>query len=352
MAQPSVDVQILHTGYVRRSTSEVGVTVPLVRTGDCIILADPGMAADPGQILCPLLAHGIRPEQVTHVFLTHHHPDHITHVGLFPHATLVDYRATHRGNKLIVHCGDGYEIAPGVRIVHTPGHSEEDASLLISTAEGTIAYTHCWWWEEFPDIDPRGWNQDTLRRSREKLLRLTDTIIPCHGPAYPVRIKPCLATDFDDIYQIINDAARAYRGVIPADRWHEPYMPHDELRQQMDQGIEFWGYRQDGQLLGVMGIQHVQDVTLIRHAYVRTAHRQHGIGGRLLRQLCGLTSRPVLIGTWTAASWAVSFYQKHGFKLVNESVKPGLLRKYWGVPERQIETSVVLSDGRLNLPSV
>jgi GNAT superfamily N-acetyltransferase len=163
-------------------------------------------------------------------------------------------------------------------------------------------------------------------------------------------IRYCTADDDETIYQIINDAAEAYRGVIPDDCWHEPYMPRDELRQQIAQGVEFWGYVVDGQLTGVMGIQHVQDVALIRHAYVRTAQRHRGIGGKLLAHLRSLTERPVLIGTWAAATWAIRFYQKHGFFLTaDEAVKAWLLRKYWGVPERQIETSVVLTDGRLEL---
>ena len=159
-------------------------------------------------------------------------------------------------------------------------------------------------------------------------------------------IRPCEHTDLQTIYAIINDAAQAYKGIIPADRWHEPYMPMDELRQQIAEGVAFWGYEEGGQLLGVMGIQHVQDVTLIRHAYVRTAWRQQGIGGKLLTHLHAQTTRPVLIGTWAAADWAIRFYEKHGFRQVTPAEKDRLLRRYWRIPERQVETSVVLADER------
>jgi N-acetylglutamate synthase-like GNAT family acetyltransferase len=152
--------------------------------------------------------------------------------------------------------------------------------------------------------------------------------------------------DFEALYEIINDAAQAYKGIIPADRWHEPYMAKEELRREIQQGVKFWGYEEKGELLGIMGLQNVQDVTLIRHAYVRTGRRRSGIGGKLLRFLLGQTTKPVLIGTWAAASWAVVFYEKHGFTRVTEGEKSFLLKKYWTIPERQIETSVVLADAR------
>ena len=157
-------------------------------------------------------------------------------------------------------------------------------------------------------------------------------------------IRRTNSADFEAIYQIINDAAEAYRGVIPADRWHEPYMPREELAEQIRDGVEFWGYQEDGELIGVMGIQDVGDVTLIRHAYVRTEMRGKGIGGELLGFLRGLTDRPVLIGTWADAVWAVRFYEKHGFRKVTPEEKDRLLRKYWKIPERQVETSVVLKE--------
>ncbi len=162
----------------------------------------------------------------------------------------------------------------------------------------------------------------------------------------PAMIRACNEGDFAAIFAIINDAAQAYRGIIPADRWHEPYMSADELRHEIASGVNFWGSEESGQLLGVMGIQDVKDVTLIRHAYVRTAHRNQGIGQKLLAHLQKLSERPVLIGTWAAAIWAIRFYEKNGFRLVTPAEKDRLLRKYWRIPDRQIETSVVLVDGR------
>ena len=160
-------------------------------------------------------------------------------------------------------------------------------------------------------------------------------------------IRPCSDGAFEMIYEIINDAAQAYRGIIPADRWQEPYMSGEELRHEIDEGVVFWGYEEKGELLGVTGMQDVQDVTLIRHAYVRTAIRNQGIGGKLLSALREKrTKRPVLIGTWAAAVWAVHFYEKHGFRLVSPEEKDRLLQQYWSIPERQIETSVVLADRR------
>jgi N-acetylglutamate synthase-like GNAT family acetyltransferase len=157
-------------------------------------------------------------------------------------------------------------------------------------------------------------------------------------------IRECATADFEAIYEIINDAAEAYRGIIPPDRWHEPYMPREELREEITAGVAFLGYEQDGELAGVMGTQDIQDVTLIRHAYVRTAQRSRGIGGELLARIMDDATRPVLIGTWADAVWAVRFYERHGFKVVSAQEKERLLHKYWSVPERQIETSVVLAD--------
>ena len=159
-------------------------------------------------------------------------------------------------------------------------------------------------------------------------------------------IRKCEDKDFEALYEIINDAAQAYKGVIPADRWHEPYMAKEELRREIRQGVEFWGYEEEGELLGVMGLQDVQDVTLIRHSYVRTGRRRGGVGGKLLRFLMDQTAKHVLIGTWAAATWAVAFYEKHCFTRVTEREKNFLLKKYWTIPERQIETSVVLADAR------
>lgn len=159
-------------------------------------------------------------------------------------------------------------------------------------------------------------------------------------------IRRCTDADVPAMFAIINDAAQAYRGVIPADRWHDPYMPEDELRGEIAAGVVFWGLEQDGRLVGVMGLQDVKDVALIRHAYVATAARRGGIGGRLLRHLMGETGRPVLVGTWAAASWAIRFYERHGFTVTTPDEKARLLRLYWSIPDRQIETSVVLVDER------
>lgn len=158
-------------------------------------------------------------------------------------------------------------------------------------------------------------------------------------------IRPCTESDTDRICTIINDSAQAYKGIIPADCWHEPNLPMSELQHELQTGVKFWGYQHDGgELVGVMGIQQVRDVTLIRHAYVRTANRQQGIGTQLLAHLRTLTSRPILIGTWADATWAVGFYQKHGFRLLTPQEKNRLLKLYWTIPPRQIETSVVLAD--------
>src|SRR6266571_8550973 len=119
-------------------------------------------------------------------------------------------------------------------------------------------------------------------------------------------------SDFIEISEIINDAAFAYKDVIPRDCWHEPYMPEDELKLQIDQGVKFWCFKESGLILGVMGIQDRGNVTLIRHAYVRNSLRNKGIGSKLLAHLTMLTNKPVLIGTWSAATWAIEFYQKHG----------------------------------------
>jgi N-acetylglutamate synthase-like GNAT family acetyltransferase len=159
-------------------------------------------------------------------------------------------------------------------------------------------------------------------------------------------IRQCHSHELNTIYSIINDAAQAYRGVIPADCWKEPYMSHGELSHEIDDGIVFWGYEEDGELIGVMGIQHVLDITLIRHAYIRTLRRNQGIGSSLLSYLRAQTHRPLLIGTWADATWAVRFYQKHGFHLVSSEEKDRLLRKYWSIPKRQIETSVVLANDK------
>jgi GNAT superfamily N-acetyltransferase len=157
-------------------------------------------------------------------------------------------------------------------------------------------------------------------------------------------IRPCEAHERDAILGIVNAAAEAYRGVIPADRWHDPYMSREELAEEIAAGVRFWGCEADGVLVGVMGIQPVGEVDLIRHAYVLPARQGDGLGTSLLRHLRELSERPMLVGTWAAAEWAIRFYERNGFSRVGESEKADLLRRYWTIPERQIETSVVLAD--------
>lgn len=157
-------------------------------------------------------------------------------------------------------------------------------------------------------------------------------------------IRACTPDDFETIHTIINAAAVAYRGVIPADRWHEPYMPAEELAAEIAAGVGFLGDERDGALVGVMGSQPVQDVVLIRHAYVCPDFQGGGVGGALLNALTEAVDAPVLIGTWAAATWAIGFYEKHGFRVVTREAKEKLLRQYWTIPERQVETSVVLAD--------
>jgi N-acetylglutamate synthase-like GNAT family acetyltransferase len=161
-------------------------------------------------------------------------------------------------------------------------------------------------------------------------------------------IRGCDEHDFEMIWRVINDGARAYAGVIPPDCWTEPYMPLHELRAEIDDGVEFWAYEEDGEIKGVMGMQPLGQVTLIRHAYVLTRNQRSGIGGRLLAHLRTLAQGPVLIGTWADAAWAIRFYQKHGFCLVTPDRKDQLLRRYWKVSARQMETSVVLADACWN----
>ena len=157
-------------------------------------------------------------------------------------------------------------------------------------------------------------------------------------------IRPCRADERDAILAIVNAAAEAYRGVIPADCWHEPYMPLPALERELAAGVAFWGYEADGALVGIMGIQAVRDVDLIRHAYVSPGNQGHGVGGALLEHLASSTTRPMLVGTWAAADWAIRFYRRRGFELVSPERKTALLQRYWTIPERQIETSVVLAN--------
>jgi len=158
-------------------------------------------------------------------------------------------------------------------------------------------------------------------------------------------VRPCRDEEREAILGIVNLAAEAYRGVIPADRWREPYMPAGELDDEIAAGVAFWGfYESSGELLGVMGIQTVRDVDLIRHAYVMPGRQRGGVGSSLLEHLMGVSNQRMLVGTWAAAEWAIGFYRRHGFEMVTPEQKTALLRSYWTIPDRQIETSVVLAN--------
>jgi GNAT superfamily N-acetyltransferase len=156
-------------------------------------------------------------------------------------------------------------------------------------------------------------------------------------------VRRCGEKDLATMLAIVNAAAEAYRGVIPADRWHEPYMSEAELREEITAGVEFWGLETGDGLAGVMGVQPVRDVDLIRHAYVRPDQQRHGVGAELIEHLRRHSTRRMLVGTWAAATWAITFYERHGFVLVAPERAAALLRAYWTIPERQIETSVVLA---------
>jgi len=156
-------------------------------------------------------------------------------------------------------------------------------------------------------------------------------------------IRNLVPSDFSSILRVINDAAQAYKDVIPDDRWNEPYMSAEELKQEIEAGIRFFGWVEGKDLLGVGGIQPIKDTTLVRHTYVVTKYQRKGIGSRLLEHLISLAKTPeILVGTWADATWAIRFYEKHDFKLVSPKEKDRLLRTYWSIHDRQIETSVVL----------
>ncbi len=160
------------------------------------------------------------------------------------------------------------------------------------------------------------------------------------GASYLIRL--CSQKDMDTVYEIINDSARAYSGHIPEDCYHQPHMPREELQSEVADGVVFYGYEDNGVLVAVMGIQDKGPVTLIRHAYTRTEKRGMGIGSRLLEYLLQMTTTPVLVGTWRDARWAIRFYEKHGFELASTEHKTRLLKEFWSISPRQIETSVVL----------
>lgn len=156
-------------------------------------------------------------------------------------------------------------------------------------------------------------------------------------------IRPAQETDFQFIYEVINDSAKAYKGLIPADHWQVPYMSWEELQRQIQEGVQFWCYERKNAIIGCMGIQSKPGVKLIRHAYVRSQFRNHGIGSQLLSHLCNSTELPILVGTWAAATWAIQFYERQGFTLIAPHQKNKLLRKFWKITESQSQASVVLA---------
>jgi GNAT superfamily N-acetyltransferase len=177
-------------------------------------------------------------------------------------------------------------------------------------------------------------------------MRLKDLGLRIRLEAIAMLIRKSVEADCAAMLAIVNDAAQAYRGVIPVDQWREPYMLADELVKEIADGVVFWVAEEEGRLLGVMGIQDKGDVALVRHAYVARTTQRKGVGTRLLRHVEGLADKPLLIGTWADASWAIEFYRRNGFTVVPNSYKDRLLRTYWSIPKRQIEASIVLADGR------
>jgi glyoxylase-like metal-dependent hydrolase (beta-lactamase superfamily II) len=178
-------VHLLHAGY---ADERVGSSVALVRDGDAIIVADPGMVARRSLILDPLAALGVAPEAVTHVFLSHHHPDHTVNIALFPNAEVIDFWARYKDDLWLDHEGDGYALSPKAHLWLTPGHTEEDASLIVEAEDGVYALTHLWWKaDRTPAVDPVGSDQAAIERGRARVLAAADIVIPGHGPAFRVR---------------------------------------------------------------------------------------------------------------------------------------------------------------------
>jgi glyoxylase-like metal-dependent hydrolase (beta-lactamase superfamily II) len=184
---PMTTVHLLHPGYIRSEGSRVGSSISLVRDGDALIVADPGLVAHRRLILDPLAALEVRAEDVTHVFITHHHPDHTMNIALFPNAEVVDFWARYTGDQWLDHDGDGYKLSPKVEMWLTPGHTEEDASLIVDADDGVYALTHAWWREDrTPEIDPYSFDQSVLDQSRSRLLSRADVVIPGHGERFRV----------------------------------------------------------------------------------------------------------------------------------------------------------------------
>lgn len=186
MASDPASVHLIHEGYVRDGGRVAG-TVALVRDGDAVIVVDPGMVADRRLLLEPIRELGLAPAEVTHVFLSHHHPDHTLNAALFPEAEVVDFWARYRGDLWLDHDGDGYPLSPNTELWLTPGHTEEDASLIVRAGDGTYAMTHLWWrGDRTPEIDPLAWDQSALERGRARLLEVVDIVVPGHGAAFRV----------------------------------------------------------------------------------------------------------------------------------------------------------------------
>jgi glyoxylase-like metal-dependent hydrolase (beta-lactamase superfamily II) len=183
----TTSVHLLHAGYVREG-GHVGSSVVLVRDGDALIVADPGMVASRRAIVDPLVALGVTPEAVTHVFLSHHHPDHTVNIALFPNAEVVDFWARYRDDLWLDHDGDGYRLSPRAQLWLTPGHTEEDATLVVEADDATYALTHLWWkGDRTPVVDPLAWDQAAIERGRERVLAAADIVIPGHGEPFRVR---------------------------------------------------------------------------------------------------------------------------------------------------------------------
>jgi glyoxylase-like metal-dependent hydrolase (beta-lactamase superfamily II) len=178
-------VDLLHAGYAH---DRVGSSITLVRDGEALIVADPGMVARRSLILDPLAALGVSPDAVTHVFLSHHHPDHTVNIALFPNAEVVDFWARYRDDLWLDHEGDGYLLAPNSQLWLTPGHTEEDATLVVTADDATYALTHLWWHaDRTPEIDPVGFDQPAIERGRARVLATADVVIPGHGEPFRVR---------------------------------------------------------------------------------------------------------------------------------------------------------------------
>ncbi len=184
-------VHLVHPGYVREASPEgshVGSSVTFIRDGDALIIADPGLVANRGLILDPLAALGVAPEAVTHVFLSHHHPDHTVNIALFPNAEVVDFWARYRDDLWLDHDGDGHHLGPNSELWLTPGHTEEDATLVVTADDGVYAMTHLWWTtDRTPEVDPVGWDQAAIERGRKRVLDAADIVIPGHGGPFRTR---------------------------------------------------------------------------------------------------------------------------------------------------------------------